>query len=249
MSNQFDSTAKNAVSLNDVLGSLTQPAASAEPWAQQAVAELSIVKQWLNDVPEPGTRSVITMMRLVSAVIAAIKSNASYPITESATIKESLQVARGAEQTKYLARPSTPEERQRFEAHLREHEWSAGNYCDAKHCYELQLIQDLYDGWLRSPLSAPQPDSGRSDSALPDGVHIQSYRVGDDQIIPTTVERVRQLGGIEKWAVRNAGNCLNKSGEWEWEPMPSSRDDEFLARCRFDSLNEAIDAALAAKGE
>lgn len=44
----------------------------------------------------------------------------------------------------------------------------------------------------------------------------------------------------EKWAVRRMSACLNRDGEWEYEPMPSSRDDEFYARCRFDSLKHAV---------
>lgn len=50
-----------------------------------------------------------------------------------------------------------------------------------------------------------------------------------------------------KWAVRWLGNCLDHDGEWELEPQPSSRDDEFYARCRFDTLEEAV--AMAAKAE
>lgn len=45
----------------------------------------------------------------------------------------------------------------------------------------------------------------------------------------------------EKWSVRNHSLCLNKDSEWEFEPSPSSRDDAFYARCRFDSLAEAIE--------
>lgn len=59
-----------------------------------------------------------------------------------------------------------------------------------------------------------------------------------------TVQRMRQIDGTPLWSVKLGGNCLNKSGEWEWEPMPSSRDDEFLARCRFESPEAAIDAAI-----
>jgi len=44
-----------------------------------------------------------------------------------------------------------------------------------------------------------------------------------------------------KWAVRKLGACLNHDGEWEYEPMPSSRDDAFLHRCRF-TLAAAEDA-------
>lgn len=66
-------------------------------------------------------------------------------------------------------------------------------------------------------------------------------RLGADDI---HIERAKQLQGPAKWAVRRLGDCLNKNGEWEWEPNPSSRDDEFLARCRFDSPEEAF-AALS----
>jgi hypothetical protein len=45
--------------------------------------------------------------------------------------------------------------------------------------------------------------------------------------------------GGDNWAVTRTGDCLNKDGEWEWEPSPSNRDDAFLVRCRFN-----IDDAL-----
>lgn len=47
-----------------------------------------------------------------------------------------------------------------------------------------------------------------------------------------------------KWAIREGGSVLAKDGEWESEPNPSSRDDEFLERTRWDSAEEA--AAFAA---
>jgi hypothetical protein len=46
----------------------------------------------------------------------------------------------------------------------------------------------------------------------------------------------------EKWCVRLRGDCLNHNAEWEWEPSPSNRDAEFYARCRFDTLDEAVEA-------
>ncbi len=81
----------------------------------------------------------------------------------------------------------------------------------------------------------------------PHGVVISGYRIGAG-LIPITVQRSQQIDGPDKWAVRRGGDCLNKAGAWEWEPMPSSRDDEFLAHCRFDSHIEAIAAAMAQKG-
>lgn len=43
----------------------------------------------------------------------------------------------------------------------------------------------------------------------------------------------------DRWAVRRSKRCLNANGEWEWESIPSEREDDFLARCRFD-----LDTAL-----
>ena len=48
------------------------------------------------------------------------------------------------------------------------------------------------------------------------------------------------------WAVKWFSDVLAKDGTWGWEPLPSSRDDEFYARCRFDTIEEAWAAALAA---
>ena len=56
--------------------------------------------------------------------------------------------------------------------------------------------------------------------------------------------RIEWRGG-DKWAVVDVGRlCLNSDGEWEYEPMPSNRDETFLGRCRF-SFEEAV--ALARK--
>lgn len=38
----------------------------------------------------------------------------------------------------------------------------------------------------------------------------------------------------DKFAVKHGGMVLTKEGEWEYEPMPSSRTDEFKERTRFD---------------
>lgn len=56
-----------------------------------------------------------------------------------------------------------------------------------------------------------------------------------------TVER----RGENSWAVCRDGFVLADDGLWEMEPMPSSRDDDFLARCRFP-LGDAMDCARRA---
>jgi hypothetical protein len=45
------------------------------------------------------------------------------------------------------------------------------------------------------------------------------------------VLRVEDAG--DGWAVRWRSRCLNYLREWEFEPPPKSRTDDFLRRCRF----------------
>jgi hypothetical protein len=50
-------------------------------------------------------------------------------------------------------------------------------------------------------------------------------------------------GANEVYAVRNKDHeCLNVHGEFEHEPSPSNRSNEFLARCRWKSFDEAVQA-------
>ena len=57
------------------------------------------------------------------------------------------------------------------------------------------------------------------------------------------IDRCGQIKGDDLFAVRLHGNCLNKDGDWEYEPMPSGRDDDFLARCRFETFEAAARTA------
>jgi hypothetical protein len=45
-----------------------------------------------------------------------------------------------------------------------------------------------------------------------------------------------------RFAVRRGNSCLTMGGEWEYEPLPSDRDDEFYRRCRFASFEAAANA-------
>ena len=97
----------------------------------------------------------------------------------------------------------------------------------------------------------PQPQRLCVEQSAPEaartGVVIDAYAIPvEDYRTEIKIQRMRQIEGPALWKVARNGDCLNKSGEWEYEPMPSSRDDEFLARCRFDSPEEAIAAAMKA---
>lgn len=76
------------------------------------------------------------------------------------------------------------------------------------------------------------------------GVRIERYSIPESG---TEIIRTDQRTGPAKWKVYKEGYCLAKSGDWEYEPMPSSRTDDFIERCRFDSAQEAITAARGAK--
>jgi hypothetical protein len=59
------------------------------------------------------------------------------------------------------------------------------------------------------------------------------------------LERRRQVDDTSLFAVTWLSYCLTKTGTWEYEPTPSSRDDAFTARCRFATPEEAEKLALA----
>lgn len=65
---------------------------------------------------------------------------------------------------------------------------------------------------------------------------IQVLRIGPDEHV--TVER----RGPDEWAVCRDHQVLNSSAEWEYEPSPSNRGDDFIARTRFD-FQRAVAAA------
>ena len=81
------------------------------------------------------------------------------------------------------------------------------------------------------------------EAQIADDVRVERYLMRDG----FEVIRVAQRAGADKWKVLNGGYCLTKAGDWEWEPIPSSRTDDFIERCRFDTAQEAIDAARGAK--
>jgi hypothetical protein len=73
---------------------------------------------------------------------------------------------------------------------------------------------------------------------------ITRYSIGNyDRITgerPIDIEETNAEKGT--WAIRQSSLVLGKDLEWEFEPSPSNRDEEFLERCRW-RLDEALIAA------
>ncbi len=52
--------------------------------------------------------------------------------------------------------------------------------------------------------------------------------------------------GNDLWAVKHGGQCLDSDGEWDYEPMPSNRTDEWIATHRFNLTRALLLAKEAA---
>lgn len=57
----------------------------------------------------------------------------------------------------------------------------------------------------------------------------------------TLIEGRRQNNDIVLWVINENRMLLGKDGEWHYEPLPSSRTDEFKELTRFASPDEAYD--------
>jgi hypothetical protein len=61
---------------------------------------------------------------------------------------------------------------------------------------------------------------------------------------PVVVRKMPQRDGSVKWAVYIIPRlCLSKGGFWEYEPVPSNREDAWLAEHRFDTFADEWAAA------
>lgn len=76
------------------------------------------------------------------------------------------------------------------------------------------------------------------------GWEIDAFACGEVRL-----QRSQQRDGSFLWRVTRHGDVLNNEGRWESEPLPSSRDEVFIGRCRFKSTADAIAAYTKAEQE
>ncbi len=78
-----------------------------------------------------------------------------------------------------------------------------------------------------------------------DGIELEiaSYQIfGTGLLDRVVIDLVGNPENVVRWAIRQAGFCLNRKGDWEYEPIPSSRTEAFFKRCRFNTLEDAVAA-------
>jgi hypothetical protein len=79
-------------------------------------------------------------------------------------------------------------------------------------------------------------------------LEVYAYILDDSNEFPVLLVKLKTESGI-RWAIRCFDECMNKNGLWEYELMPSHRDDEFYKRCRFMQSGEAYDVYKKSIGE
>lgn len=67
-------------------------------------------------------------------------------------------------------------------------------------------------------------------------IPVRSVIKGSDEVYL----ELRSEAGEKLWAFTMRGLVCDENGNWEYEPSPSSRTDEFLARHRF-TFEQAIE--------
>lgn len=84
---------------------------------------------------------------------------------------------------------------------------------------------------IRQLAADDEPEEGNATRI--EDLRVKAYALSDT----ASIER----RGEDAWAVVDGGLVLNQTGEWEYEPSPSNRDEAFLKRARFRTAEEALD--------
>ena len=66
------------------------------------------------------------------------------------------------------------------------------------------------------------------------------FTVTNTELQHITLERRALMENKDYWTIFDGHNCLDKQGEWQYEPSPSNRKKEFLEQTRY-SYEEAME--------
>lgn len=79
----------------------------------------------------------------------------------------------------------------------------------------------------------------------------ERFAIGNSKAYPTNIGGRRieiqsreQMNKSILWVVKMDSWVLGKDGEYHWEPMSSSRTDEFISNTRFHTKEQALSALL-----
>lgn len=107
--------------------------------------------------------------------------------------------------------PNTPEERARFEAYMRGHCWSVGNYDETLRAYDTIHVRGLYGVWRdRGAIASPPPESAALE-ALRELVELKALKETFDerkQDVPTFADAAVLEGIAQEYQRR-------KPAAWE----------------------------------
>ena len=85
-------------------------------------------------------------------------------------------------------------------------------------------------------------DEGRAEAEFAHDMLLLAdrFKVGEENGHPVWVVS----RGPNSWAIWDGAFVLNSDGEWECEPLPSNRDEDFISRTRW-AFSDAMARALA----
>lgn len=84
---------------------------------------------------------------------------------------------------------------------------------------------------------------------IPKSYWIEPSKASDFGTTAVSLDACPQIDDSILWAVRLRGYVMNRRGEFEYEPIPSDRNEAFTKRCRFETMDEAISVYRAAHPE
>ncbi|HEY9476364.1 MAG TPA: hypothetical protein VIS06_21250 [Mycobacteriales bacterium] len=93
-------------------------------------------------------------------------------------------------------------------------------------------IAGLYEEEIRDILTAAAPHIGAA--YIHHATRFEFSDLPEDDFNRPVWTVAAEHRGGDRWAVIRLGHCLGADGDWDYESIPSEREDEWLAAHRFD---------------